>query len=149
MPTQILDIVDTAVKIGLGALISGIATYHVTKLSQKSAAQKEREKWNRKEKHRAYSKLARCIMAFSLDENKLRTPFQDFAILSESILLTEDEELIEALDIFLHKLEKMRRLGDSNNPEDRKVSGQIYKEIYPERLSLVKKLRDDLKKATP
>ena len=30
MATEILDIVDTAVKIGLGALISGVATYAVT-----------------------------------------------------------------------------------------------------------------------
>ena len=32
MATEVLDVVDTAVKIGLGALISGVATYYVTKL---------------------------------------------------------------------------------------------------------------------
>lgn len=30
MPKEILDIVDTAVKIGLGAIISGVATYAIT-----------------------------------------------------------------------------------------------------------------------
>jgi hypothetical protein len=48
MPTEILDIVDTAVKIGLGALISGIATYGVTKLNHdkeivKSKLKRQRE----------------------------------------------------------------------------------------------------------
>ncbi len=33
MPTEWIDIVDTAVKIGLGALISGYATYKVTNLN--------------------------------------------------------------------------------------------------------------------
>ncbi|MCW8891513.1 MAG: hypothetical protein OQL20_12710 [Sedimenticola sp.] len=44
MPTEWVDIVDTAVKIGLGGLVSGIATYHVTKLKNRSddaAARKE------------------------------------------------------------------------------------------------------------
>lgn len=31
MPKEILDVIDTAVKIGLGALISGISTYRITK----------------------------------------------------------------------------------------------------------------------
>jgi len=31
MPKEILDVIDTAVKIGLGALISGISTYQITK----------------------------------------------------------------------------------------------------------------------
>ena len=48
MPTEILDIVDTAVKIGLGALISGLATYGVTKLNhdkdiEKSKLKRQRE----------------------------------------------------------------------------------------------------------
>ena len=42
MPKDILDIVDTAVKIGLGALISGSATYWVTKLNHNKAAEKEK-----------------------------------------------------------------------------------------------------------
>lgn len=40
MPTTWLDIIDTAVKIGLGALISGVATYSITRLSNKHENQK-------------------------------------------------------------------------------------------------------------
>jgi len=36
VPTSWLDIIDTTVKIGLGAAISGIATYSVTRLKHKS-----------------------------------------------------------------------------------------------------------------
>jgi len=39
MPTTSLDVLDSAVKIGLGALISGIATYSVTKLQYRQGAQ--------------------------------------------------------------------------------------------------------------
>ena len=36
MATEWIDIVDTAVKIGLGGLISGVATYYVTQLKHKN-----------------------------------------------------------------------------------------------------------------
>jgi hypothetical protein len=40
MATEWIDIVDTAVKIGLGALISGVATYIVSNLSHKKEIEK-------------------------------------------------------------------------------------------------------------
>ncbi|PLY08388.1 MAG: hypothetical protein C0625_02025 [Arcobacter sp.] len=43
---EIYELIDTALKIGLGALISGFATYFVTKLSHKHEVSKE--KLNRK-----------------------------------------------------------------------------------------------------
>ncbi|MDD8274357.1 hypothetical protein LAW15_09195 [Escherichia coli] len=43
MPATMLDIVDTAVKIGLGALISGIATYRVTKLNHEKDIEKSKQ----------------------------------------------------------------------------------------------------------
>jgi hypothetical protein len=48
VPTTIIDIIDTAVKIGLGATISGIATYSVTKYKQNKDA--ELAKTERKQK---------------------------------------------------------------------------------------------------
>lgn len=47
MDTNLLSIVDTAVKIGLGALISGIATYTVTRLNHNKEIEKERIKRQR------------------------------------------------------------------------------------------------------
>lgn len=41
MPKDILDIVDTAVKIGLGALISGVTTYYLTTLNHNKDSEKE------------------------------------------------------------------------------------------------------------
>ncbi|MBL4898697.1 MAG: hypothetical protein JKX76_03500 [Colwellia sp.] len=41
MPTEYLDIIDTAVKIGFGALISGITTYMITHKSQRVELDKE------------------------------------------------------------------------------------------------------------
>lgn len=42
MAADILSIVDTAVKIGLGALISGIATYSVSKLNHNKEIEKDK-----------------------------------------------------------------------------------------------------------
>lgn len=41
MPTEWIDIADTAVKIGFGALISGVATYKLTSLSHSQENHKE------------------------------------------------------------------------------------------------------------
>jgi len=41
VPKDILDIVDTAVKIELGALISGVTTYYVTTLNHNNDSKKE------------------------------------------------------------------------------------------------------------
>lgn len=61
MPSTWLDIVDTAVKIGLGAAISGIATYAVTRYkhtSEKSLAATQR-------KRDAISQVAEDVEEFS------------------------------------------------------------------------------------
>ena len=42
MSTEVIDIVDTAVKIGLGALISGAATYRITNLNHDREIAKSR-----------------------------------------------------------------------------------------------------------
>lgn len=47
MSTELLSIIDTAVKIGLGALISGIATYWVTKLNHENDIAKTKLKRQR------------------------------------------------------------------------------------------------------
>lgn len=41
MTTEIIDVIDTAVKIGLGALISGIVTYTVTKTKHSNERKRE------------------------------------------------------------------------------------------------------------
>lgn len=43
MSATVLDIIDTAVKIGLGALISGVATYSVTKLNHEKDVEKSKQ----------------------------------------------------------------------------------------------------------
>lgn len=65
MAKDAFDILDTAVKIGLGALISGITTYYLTKLNNKNAILKEQRENSsilKKEKREKRAKLAeQCI----------------------------------------------------------------------------------------
>lgn len=44
MATEYIDIIDTAVKIGLGALISGVSSYSIVKLRQTNDSKKEVQK---------------------------------------------------------------------------------------------------------
>ncbi len=60
MATEILDIVDTAVKIGLGALISGVATYFVTSLNHRN----DREKDTRVRRRQLIERVAEDIESF-------------------------------------------------------------------------------------
>lgn len=41
MSTGLLDVVDTAVKIGMGALVSGISTYFVTRLNHSNESERQ------------------------------------------------------------------------------------------------------------
>ncbi len=146
MAAEVLDIIDTAVKIGLGALISGVATYYATKLKHAKDAEKDLRNWLRVERHKAYSNLSKCIMSFSLDENTNRTVFQDLALFSDAALLTENEKLINELEQFFMALEKMNRLINSDEESEKKESERIYHDIYDKRLELVSLLRGELRK---
>ncbi|CAH9063135.1 hypothetical protein PSEHALCIP103_02852 [Pseudoalteromonas haloplanktis] len=65
MPKEVLDILDTAVKIGLGALISGTTTYYLTKLNNRNSLLKEQRDYSsllQKERREKRAKLAeQCI----------------------------------------------------------------------------------------
>ena len=44
MPLTTIDVIDTAVKIGLGGLITGIATYYISRLNHNHEYKKEKDK---------------------------------------------------------------------------------------------------------
>lgn len=48
LATELLDVLDTGVKIGLGALISGVSAYWVGRLNHSKAAEKEKTELRRK-----------------------------------------------------------------------------------------------------
>ncbi|OOE48160.1 hypothetical protein BZG11_15180 [Salinivibrio kushneri] len=144
MDSSLYVLLDTTIKIGLGAAISGFTTYFVTRYKNREDAKKDKQNWLRENKHDAYKKLSRCIMSFSLDGGEVHSAFDDFALLSECALLTENKDLIDELSSFLHKLEKVNRFTDSNALEDKDKAEKIYYEIYSQRLELVNKLQEDL-----
>ncbi|UTZ29376.1 hypothetical protein HB761_22420 [Vibrio campbellii] len=144
MDSSLYALLDTTIKIGLGAAISGFTTYFVTRYKNREDAKKDKQNWLRENKHDAYKKLSRCIMSFSLDGGEVHSTFDDFALLSECALLTENKDLIDELYSFLHKLEQVNRFTDSNALEDKAKAEKIYHEIYSQRLELVNKLQEDL-----
>ncbi|MFW1433713.1 hypothetical protein ACEV94_22605 [Vibrio parahaemolyticus] len=63
MAISYLEIIDTAVKIGLGALISGVTTWKVTKLQHKN----DNEKLRRTHKLESLESVAEQVEIFSHD----------------------------------------------------------------------------------
>lgn len=61
MPTSLVDVLDSAVKIGLGALISGIATYSVTRLRYRQEARQSIDK----RRHELIEKAAADLEEFN------------------------------------------------------------------------------------
>lgn len=71
-----LEIVDTAVKIGLGAVISGMSAYSITRLQQKGELQKEK----RTRKRELFEKVSTQITLYD-------SAFRDFFILIENLII--------------------------------------------------------------
>ncbi len=87
-----IEVLDTAVKIGLGAAISGIATYLATRLKGKQDSKNEFEKYKR-------SMLERISLGF---EESISTLTRVVLLLSEASSAPKDAvhaSLIEASDL--------------------------------------------------
>ncbi len=96
----ILDIVDTAVKIGLGALISGLGAYLMAKLNYNN----EKLKWVRTEKLKALSDLSKELLSLGFESLSFDDRYKFNAIASKAILLIDDETLIKRIEDFIEKL---------------------------------------------
>lgn len=66
MPTSLIDVLDSAVKIGIGALISGFATYSVTKLKYRQEVRKNIDT----RRHEILEKAAENLETFNESSHK-------------------------------------------------------------------------------
>lgn len=119
MPLEILDVIDTAVKVGLGAAISGIATYQVTRLNHSSDISKELAK--RKVEALTYSieKLELYFAAFSRCYARLTGFLQagtepgNFPVEKLKLYKEVDQELVKARDARAVASSRLRLVGQS------------------------------------
>lgn len=105
MEAKLLEILDTTIKIGLGALISGGATYLITTLNHDN----DKIKWLREAKLKAFSDLSKELLSFGFENETFEDEYKFTAIASSAILLIDDKVLITRIQQFISDLVNFNR----------------------------------------
>jgi len=159
MEEKLLEILDTAIKIGLGALISGGVTYLITTLNHNN----DKTKWLREAKLKAFSNLSKELLSFGFESETFEDEYKFTAIASNAILLIEDQELITRIQQFIKDLVNFNKHEYSkilNKPDKTLVSladgvvikknaveiGYYLMSFQEEAYSIVEDLNNNLKK---
>lgn len=120
MPATWLDIVDTAVKIGLGAAISGVATFAVTKYKYQSdkelaSAQRRRESLDQIAEHtEEFSHICLNYWARILDWTRKKKSGKNVNETIESELKRVRGELFSTYKLLAIAESKLLLLGEKN-----------------------------------
>ncbi len=138
MAISYLEIIDTAVKIGLGALISGVATWKVTKLQHKN----DNEKLRRTHKLESLESVAEQVEIFSHDAMIYWSKITDFTRKQENqaeITSEFRDELNEARNVLYHSYKNLNRaesklllLGLTESQQSLRVFGEVVSKFYGE-----------------
>jgi len=105
MEVKLLEILDTTIKIGLGALISGGATYLITTLNHNN----DKVKWLREAKLKAFSDLSTELLSFGFENETFDDEYKFRAIASHAILLLDDKKLVDKIQNFITDLVHFNR----------------------------------------
>ncbi|TGU72413.1 hypothetical protein E4633_08890 [Geomonas terrae] len=148
MPTDVIGILDTAVKIGLGAIISGLSTYRVASLNHSKEAIKELRQRklniieasvvNVDEYFKALSKLISAAdgiqrMRSEADEHKLDLNDKDDNA-RWNFLYDVDQKFVEARDHKAYAVSKLRLIGATATSE---ILNQLVELEQEVRLKLI------------
>ncbi|MFA0681846.1 hypothetical protein AB4572_15765 [Vibrio splendidus] len=138
MAISYLEIIDTAVKIGLGALISGVATWKVTKLQHKN----DNEKLRRTHKLESLESVAEQVEIFSHYAMIYWSKITDFTRKQENqaeITSEFRDELNEARNVLYHSYKNLNRaesklllLGLTESQQSLRVFGEVVSKFYGE-----------------
>ena len=136
MASSWLDIVDTAVKIGLGATISGIATYSVTKLKHNSdkhlsATQRKRESIDSvAEQVEEFSHICLNYWARILDWTRKKNAGNKKSETLESELKAVRVELFNSYKILASAESKLLLIGENKAQELLRSYGEELTKFY-------------------
>lgn len=115
---QAIEVIDSAVKIGLGALISGAATYFVTKLGHDRDLQKlalvrrlesmEQASENAERHFMAWERFAGTVAGLYLGRNP---PNPDFSAGQWERIVERDKDLLDTREPFNRAIARLKLLG--------------------------------------
>jgi len=158
MEYTLWNILDTAIKIGLGASISGVATYKITTLNHNN----DKIKWLREAKLKAFTDLSRELLSFGFENETFDDEYRFTAIASNAILLINNKILVEKIQKFItdlvhfnrHEYQKISSQKNkilSTTDDGTKITqnefeiGLWLKEFQKKAYNLVDELNNDLK----
>ena len=124
---------------GIGAII--IKILDIIWL-QKVFDSSEHKKWLRDQKMKAFSELSKAILSIGLGENlieNLNNPYEFYSISSKTILLLDNDDLIDEINQFIINWDKL--VNENLSTEE---SDMIYKNLLKNSKIIVKELRNDL-----
>jgi len=100
-----------------------------------------RRNWLRDKRYQAFSSLSKEFISFGLNRPGLSNPFEQFAIVSDAMLLIEDDSLIDRLNRFIVQLNRFNTLSDEKKPENKDKVDSLFKELNNEARLIIKELR--------
>lgn len=132
----------------LGAAGIGAITVKVLDIIwlQRVTYEYQRHNWLRDQRLQAYSALSKELVSFGLHLDKPKSPFESFEVASNAMLLINNGELIEKIDQFIIKVDKLNGLLrlDTATDEDLIEANIIYAELIRDSRGIVGELRRDL-----
>ena len=124
--------------IGLGAI--GAKLLDIFWLQDKVNRQQHTQ-WLRDKRLEAFSDVTKEFITFGLHGKEIRGPFESYGAISKALLLIDDEGLVERIDQFVVKMERMNRLTD----EKKQVEAQtLYEQLTGEARAITGTLRSML-----
>jgi hypothetical protein len=117
MATEVIDVIDTAVKIGLGALISGITTYVVTRKSYLDELRREKLRVKIEFISSAVEGIDSYFSSFEnllsvIDGIRRTGEVKEGEELEYDWLKKRDDELVDKRPVRLNSLSKLKLVGE-------------------------------------
>lgn len=107
---------------------------------------REHRAWLRDRRLEAYVQLSKNLLALSMEEPKSKTPFENFALAANAMLLVEDETLSNDIDRHIAERDKLFRISDGKEqgPAGDETGDALYQELYEQARGIVRRLNSEI-----
>ena len=139
-----MNFIEVVLAVSLGTIAAKLIDVY---LLQNMIAKKSLNSWLREKRFSAYCELSSNLLSFGLKKEDETNPFLHLSEIGPTVLLTDDEDILEKLYGFVNKRDYMFRLQDSKNvnPDDYPNYSTkpevLYKELVEESKAIVDELR--------
>ncbi len=134
-----MDWLQLVAGIGLGTL--GAKLLDIL-LLQRRMEEEQHRRWLRDKRLEAFTEVTKELVSFGLHEGDKRTGFQSYGAVSRALLLLDDDTLVQRIDHFIVDMDRMNRLTDSGNDNDKIEGEKLYLLLVDEAREITKLLRN-------